>query len=622
MLRALFRQFVDRQRSARPAAAQAAPLAGDRTPLERARELAARREFDVALALLDECLRQDPADVEARLAQAAVYRKRGDLALAMDAYRRALVLDPRRAETWLDLGVCHYRQGDTFWARVYFRYAGKLEPDNADVLNESGLVEIAVGNYELAEESLENAVNRNPDHPEAWNNLGLVIARRGDVATARRHFLRATFLKPEFYMAQCNLGLACRDLEQLDEAEAALRRAVAIDPQPSTAWLNLGMVLQDLGRLDEALDALQRAEDRAAEDPDLKAALSALWLRRGDAAAAQRAAEEGLQIDSGHADLRLALAHAQLAQGNFGDGWRNYEARLRSNASPQRRFAFPQWGGEDLAGKSVLVYREQGLGDEIMFASCLGELVRSGARCLVDCDPRLRPLLRRSFPDVEVVEDIDALELGHVTGGRTIDACLPIGSLPSIFRTSRAAFEPARAYLLADARKASRWRERLATLGPGRTIGIAWRGGLYKTGRALRSLALDELLPLFRLQGVHWINLQHRDEGAERERMEREHGVQLTTWNEALQDLDETAALVSELDLVVTVCSSIVHLAGALGRPVWTLTPAAPAWRYFLAGDSLPWYPAVRLFRQRASGDWPPVVDDIAAALRARQPAG
>jgi ADP-heptose:LPS heptosyltransferase len=270
----------------------------------------------------------------------------------------------------------------------------------------------------------------------------------------------------------------------------------------------------------------------------------------------------------------------------------------------------------------VLVYREQGLGDEIMFASCLGDLMRSGARCLVDCDPRLRPLLRRSFPEIEVVEDIDALEMGHSTGSRTIDACLPIGSLPGVFRTSRAAFEPARAYLRADASKASGWRERLAALGPGRKIGIAWRGGLFKTGRALRSLTLDQLLPLLRMQEVHWINLQHRDDSAERERIQREHGVQLTTWSEALQELDETAALVSELDLVVTVCSSIVHLAGALGRPVWTLTPAAPAWRYFLAGDSLPWYPAVRLFRQRAAGDWPPVVDDIASALRAGQPAG
>jgi len=199
---------------------------------------------------------------------------------------------------------------------------------------------------------------------------------------------------------------------------------------------------------------------------------------------------------------------------------------------------------------------------------------------------------------------------------------LPIGSLPGVFRTSRAAFEPARAYLRADASKASRWRERLAALAPGTKIGIAWRGGLYKTGRALRSLTLDQLLPLLRMQGVHWINLQHRDDGAERERMRREYGVELTTWPEALKELDETAALVSELDLVVAVCSSIVHLAGALGRPVWTLTPAAPAWRYFLAGDSLPWYPAVRLFRQRAAGDWSPVIEDIAAALRAGQPAG
>ncbi len=616
MLRALFSQLFSRGKS-RPAPAPE-PLAPTQRAIVEARRLVGTRAFDEADATIGAVLAEDPDNADALVIRAEILRRRGRVEAVMEAYRRALMIDPRRAEAWLDLGVCHYLSGDYLWARVYFRFANKLDPDNADVWNELGLVEITLGNFEKAEESLENAVARNPEHPEAWNNFGLVLARRGDLAAARRHFLRATFLRPDYYMAFCNLGLVCRDLELLDEAERALRRAAELRPEVHTAWLNLGMVLQDEGRLDEAHQVLERAAAAAPEDVDVLAALSALWLRRGHSDRALAAAERGLTLDPQHADARLALAHAQLSLRRFEEGWRNYEARLRSNVSPLGPLPAPLCEQEDVVGRTVLVEREQGLGDEIMFASCLAEFASSGAKCVLHCDRRLAALFRRSFPQVEVVVSLNDLDEARDPALRSIDCCVPIGSLPGRYRRREVDFARAHAYLRADPETASRWRERLAALGKGPKIGLAWRGGLHKTGRALRSLPLEKLLPMLRVDGVRWVNLQHRDYAEDVDNLRARHGIEIASWDEALVDLDETAALMASLDLVITVCSTVVHLAGALGRPVWTLTPHAPAWRYFMQGENMPWYPDVRLFRQRAEGDWDDVVNEVAIALGGR----
>ena len=571
--------------------------------LEAARSAYRERRFADAEAGVAKLLEAAPENVEALVLKAALLRRSGRVDEAMASYRRALVIDPRHVIAWLDLGVCHYLKGDPFWARVFYRFANSLDPDNADVWNELGVVELALGNMEQAEQSFENAVNRNPEHPEAWNNLGLMHGKRGDLANARRHFLRAIFLRPDYYMAQCNLGLACRDMELFDESDAALRAALAIDPRGVRALTNLGALLQDRGRLDEALATLASACAEGPSDVDAWSALSALRFRRGELGAAEQAAERALACDASDADARLALAHVQLAQRRFDLGWDNYEARALSNASPVRKMPFPPWRGDSVDGNTLLVYGEQGLGDEIMFASCLPDLVAAGARVLLACDARMRTLFRRSFPEVRVLDDVE--ETYAPEWRDAIDACLPIGSLARLYRRSEEAFPARQSYLRADPAQAGAWRGRLEALaGSGPTIGVAWRGGLARTGREQRSPGLEGLEPLLRHAGVRWVSLQHDAGSEEIEAFCRPRGLSIAAWPAALADLDQTAALMEGLDLVITVCSTVVHLAGALGRPVWVLTPRAPAWRYLAEGERLPWYPSARLFRQRRRGDW------------------
>jgi len=336
-------------------------------------------------------------------------------------------------------------------------------------------------------------------------------------------------------------------------------------------------------------------------------------VRLGEGARALRWAEQAHAGAPENAEARLALGTVQLAAGDFAHGWENYEARLTSGHGVQRQFPIARWQGEDLRGKRIFVYGEQGLGDEIMFASCLPDLVAAGAHCLLDCNPRLRGLMRDAFPGVEVLETLSQAGSPEVIDVAA-DLCAPLGSLPRFLRTSRERFAGGPPYLKADARRVAAWRERLAALGGGLNVGLSWRGGLARTGRLQRSIGLEALLPLLRAPGVRWVSLQHDARPEELAALEARHGIGVTDWRDAHAELSETAALICALDLVVTVCSTVVHLSGALGRETVVMTPRGAEWRYMIDGASMPWYGSVALLRQRRRNDW----SDVLAAVRDR----
>ena len=611
MLRALLRQILGRP-GGRAGPDRAAQTARE-GPLDAARAQLAERRYDAALAEVERVLGSEPQSVDALVLKATLLRRQRRLAEAKYLLEEALIIDPRCAEAWLELGTCYRLDDDPLWARFYLRLANASDPSRADVWNELGLIEITLGNFEQAEESLEHTVNLNPELAEGWNNLGMLLGRRHDLENARRHFLRAVYLKPEFYMAACNLGLVNRELERFDDAERELRRALELDPQPTMARLNLAGVMQDSGRLDEALETLETAHAEAPQDADVLTAMSAVALRLGDGALALRRAEAALACAPDSSDARLALATAQLAHGDFAQGWENYEARLSSGQGMQRKFPIPRWQGEDLRGKRIFVYGEQGLGDEIMFAACLPELVRRGAHCLLDCNVRLRGLMREAFPEVDVLESLTRPDSPEVIDVGA-EFCTPIGSLPRFLRRTREDFAGGPPYLKADAERVAAWRVRLAGLGEGLKVGLSWRGGLARTGRANRSIALEALRPLLDTAGVRWVSLQHDARPEELAALETQPAIRITDWREAHAELAQTAALIAALDLVVTVCSTVVHLSGALGREALVLTPRGPEWRYGLEGASMPWYASVTLIRQRRRNDW----SDVLAAVRER----
>ena len=285
---------------------------------------------------------------------------------------------------------------------------------------------------------------------------------------------------------------------------------------------------------------------------------------------------------------------------------------------PPRLLPFPPWRGGSLHGHTILVYAEQGVGDEIMFASCLPDLIKMGGRCIVECDPRLVRLFSRSFPDAHFVAASDMNDGEWLPKPSPIDLQVAAGDLPSHFRRQLGDFPHHVGYLQADPSRVEYWRAKLSALGPGLKIGISWRGGLKLSRAHLRSIPLDQLLPVLHQEGVHFINLQYGPCSEEMNSIQRQAGISIHHWAEAHTDFDEMAALIVALDIVVSVCTTVIHLAGALGRPTWILVPAVPEWRYLNSGNHLPWYPSVKLFRQENLRKLNDVIQEIADNLKPR----
>jgi len=242
-------------------------------------------------------------------------------------------------------------------------------------------------------------------------------------------------------------------------------------------------------------------------------------------------------------------------------------------------------------------------------------VVAAGAHAVIECSPKLEALFRRSFPQTTVYATAPDRALPPALQNAPIDMQIPIGSLPLHFRRTRAEFPRHSGYLQADPSRIAAWRDRLAALGPGLKIGISWQGGTQKSRQPVRSLPLAKWLPILKAGNAQFVDLQYMDFSAELAALRASTGVEVHSWEQVRADYEETAALVSALDLVISVCTAVIHLGGALGRPVWVMAPFSPEWRYGITGEDMPWYPSVRVHRQPAYGNWDVVVENVARSL-------
>ncbi len=504
---------------------------------------------------------------------AGACERAGDYEGARREYEQALGITQTVPEWWLGLGDVRFRQGDLDKAAVCYRHALEALPGAASPKRRLAAVSRAVGNLDDAIDLLRRAHDIDAD---ALRELVDALIERDACDKALAVAQSAVARDPGSYQAKFCVALAHHKRHDSAAALAACEAARQLRADDAELHDLHGAILQECGRLDEAIAEYDRA---LALRPDFVLA-------------------------------RFHRALAALLTGDFARGWDGYELRRLNERRHASGRGVAQWDGSPLAGRTLWVTREQGLGDEIMFASLIPEVMAGAGRCLLECDARLVALFRRSFPGATVFASLPGGELPQALHGERVDLAAGAGSLPRFLRSSPSAFPRHEGYLRADPQRVDRWRQRLAALGPGRKVGISWSGGVRKTRRALRSLDLAQWVPILKTAGSHFVSLQYTAGAAQ------EAGAfGVAHWQEAIDDLDEMAALVCALDLVISVCTSAVHLAGALGRPAWVLTPYAPEWRYGMAGESMIWYPSVRLFRQSAPGDWRKPVASVAARL-------
>ena len=451
-------------------------------------------------------------------------------------------------------------------------------------------------------------LDRYPEYGFGWKILGVALQFQGRRAQAFRALLRAAELLPHDIEAQGNLGLALLDAAEWQAAEQYLRRAVDIDPADANAWNNLGHGLCRMGRMEEAETCLRRAVDLRADVPDFLHNLASALQDQGRIAEAIDGYEKVLAIAPlfPHSHWNLGMCKLQL--GDFPGGWKKYEWRWKTPAllPLARMHSGIRWtGAPDLAGKTILLYAEQGLGDTLQFCRYATLLAERGARVLLYVPTTLVALLR-SLDGVAEVYDSVAEAPPH-------DFYCPMMSLPLACGTELASIPAPQAYLRAPADRVEHWRKKLDTHGSGPRIGVVWSGNRNHKHDYRRSIALDQFAPIM-TDAYRWFCLQTDLNEAERDRLRLV--PQCTQFADSLTDFCETAALIAQLDLVLTVDTAVAHLAAALGKPTWLLLSAQADWRWMEQRDDSPWYPSMRLFRQATAGDWAGVLVAVGVALQ------
>ena len=588
------------------------------------------REGDLvaAEALYLKALRRNARDLRALVNLGNLLLGLGRTDEAVIRFEQALSVDDKIAGVHTNLGVSLSTLERHEDAVRHHATALALEPDNPTIRLNYGNALKALGDYEGAADSYRHALEANPNHPIALSNYGDTLRRLGQVTEALACLERAVAARPDDADTLVKLAFAWRADGADDEAITRFEQALSQAPEHTAALNGLGLTLQDRGRFDEAEPYFRRALASAPDQVEPHYNLGNNLKAQHRFGEALEAFDAALAIAPKRSEARLNRALLRLQLGDFARGWVDYEARwqVADCPSPPRDFTVPEWAGASLEGRGVLVYGEQGPGDVVMFASCLDEIIAGAERVVVQCEPRLVALLGRSFPGAQVISD----RLSDGTSRPApaeVDCTVAFGSLPRVYRADEARFSGHERYLATDPNAVQRWRERLAALGPNLKVGIAWRGGANNLERHLRTMRLDDWLPVFGVEGVSFVNLQYGARAEELAAFEERHGIVIADWPDAVEDLDDFAAQIDALDLVISIAGTAVHFAGALGSPTWALVPRVPSWRWMDGRTDCPWYPSVTLIRQSVSGDWADVLaragsDLEAFARRARPTAG
>ncbi|HEY2880917.1 MAG TPA: tetratricopeptide repeat protein, partial [Pirellulales bacterium] len=488
-------------------------------------------------------------------------------------------------------------------------------PQSHDALLEALVAE----NFAAVGRCAQELIARDPRQPLVWQSLGVSQLRQNQPEEAAASLERAIELGGDGVELRCELAAALEQCLRFDNAAGHLERAIALDPQSVQAHANLAALLEKLDRTDDALKTARRAITLDPNQPIAHYNLGKILQSQGKIAEAIAAFDNAIELDPQFALARATRGSCRLLVEQYPTGWSDYEWRLQTGQIQLPRFPQPLWTGQPLETGTLLVHSEQGIGDEILFASCLPEVITRVGKCVFICHPRLARLMARSFPAAVVVAQAPAADRAPPKLPLAADFQIPSGSLPMHLRPTAESFPRRKRFLLADPEKRRTWQKQFDVLGPGLKIGISWRGGGTWEERRRRTTTLDQWRAVLEITGAQFINLQYGDCSAELANENRTGGETLHDLPGAdpLGDLDEFAAKVAALDLVISIDNATVHLAGALGIPTWCLVPFVPQWRWRLHGEQSPWYPSVQLFRQTKPGDWDGVLNAVAAKLRA-----
>lgn len=572
--------------------------------------LAKQRKFAESEQILLEVTQQAPLWAEALINLGKLYQDTGRLELAEDAFRRATSLQSKSANALTRLGHI-LRRRDAFQESLEVLQAAlDAEPEFIEAYYEKALTHTDAEQPAEAQQTYETLLEKAPEHYGAINNLGVLHESRGNFPEAERYLRKATELRPRTPDGFNNLGVVLAAQNRHGEAIEAYRRALELSPHTPSVLSNLGNALRSEGKLDEAVVRLREAIRLRPDYAEAYNNLAIVHVQRGEHAAAMECYDQAVYIRPNYPEARMNRALDWLAQGELAKGWVEYEWRWKHRGIRVRNYPRPRWDGTDPAGRRLFVYYEQGFGDTFQFVRYVPILHKLGARVILEVP---KPLVKivESCPGVETVVAANAPSVPD------FDLHVPLMAVPGLLNTRMESIPASVPYLFPDPELVAQWRQRLPA-GDLR-VGIAWQGNPDYRGDRLRSIPLRHFQVLGGIEGVRFVALQ-KGFGTEQIAEVAEH-LSIETY----PDMDttagsfmDTAAIMRNVDLVITSDTAVPHLAGALGVPVWVAIPAAADWRWLHDREDSPWYPTMRIFRQRHDGDWQAVFEQIAQQLRTR----
>jgi tetratricopeptide (TPR) repeat protein len=557
-------------------------------------------------------------NIQQEIEQAIAHHQAGRLGEAEAIYRRVLAYEPNHPNATHLLGLLAYNIGKYEAAEQLMRRSLALDSRPPQFYGNLGLVLAALGRLDEAIATYQQALALQPQYPEAYNNLGIVLYEQRKYDEAGECYRQAITLRPEYVDAINNLGNALSDRKQTSEAIACYQRVIALQPNHPDAYNNLGDIFVEQEKLEEGLACFKHACTLKKDFVEAYSNIANVMYRlcRLDEGIAYN--REAIRLKPDFATAHWNLGLSLLCQGKLADGWKeyNWRTKVRDLAGNCREFPQPMWDGGDLHGKTILLHAEQGVGDTFQFIRFLPQVKARGGKILFDCGEQLMRLLKANFQVDQWIATGEPLP--------PFDVHCPMLSLPVSLGTTLETIPQNMPYIQADAELSRQWKARLNEQvkgQAGKKIGLVWAGRPQHANDHNRSIALSALLPILQLQGITqdsgrrpvFFSLQKSQAAEQIQSLPVQfRPIDLTG---DLHDFADTAAMIANLDLVIAVDTSVVHLAGAMNKPVWMLVPFSPDWRWMLNRADSPWYPSLRIFRQQRPGDWNHPIAAIVDAL-------
>lgn len=561
-------------------------------------------------------LQKVPRQVDAMQLLAALLSRKGQYTEAAQLLQEAIGQAPGYAHIHNNLGIALHQLGKFHEAVSEFNKAIQIRPDFAKAYNNLGIVLMKLGYLDKAITACRQAIRLKDDFKEAYNNLGLAMKKKGELGNAMALYEKALNIDPEYAEALSNLGMLLTAQGRLKEAVKHLQRAVSLVPDSAEIRDNLGILFNRQGRFEEAVSASEKAIAMRPSFVEAHNNLGTALMELGRFSDANTAFEKAIAIDPECAEAHHNRSLVLLLTAQFEQGWEEYEWRWRhiGFSTPLRPFPQQWWNGSVEGVTKLLVWAEQGIGDEVQFSGLIRHILSRGIQVIVECDRRLVPLLQRSFPGIVFVERTDPPS--PLLKDTSITHQIPMASIPRALGLLPSSMPFQNPFMVPDEKQRDRFRSEYKVGGDPVLVGISFRSGNSQEGPK-RSIGLECWGPILKVGGVRFVNLQYGECSRQLQAANERFGVEILKDERInpLRDLESFAAQVAAMDLVISVDNSTVHFAGALGVEVWTMLSTTPDWRWGLEGDRTRWYPTMRLFRQAERGEWKPVISRVAKEL-------